>query len=144
MQRAALILQVSDATSPIRQEQEAQVEKVLQELGSEKKPRLRVVNKIDALTSKEREHLRDDAHTVHVSALQGLGLGTLLDRIDQALEEDPLRQVHLQVPQSEGKALAMLEAGARIYSRQYRDGVVELEAQAPESVMRKVRKFIVG
>ncbi|MBZ5630962.1 MAG: GTPase HflX [Acidobacteriia bacterium] len=142
VQRAALILQVSDATSPIRQEQEAQVEKVLQELESEKKPRLHVVNKIDALTSQEREHLRDDAHTVHVSALQGLGLGTLLDRIDQVLEEDPLRQVHLRVPQSEGKALAMLEAGARIYSRHYRDGMVEMVAQAPESVVRKVKQFV--
>jgi GTP-binding protein HflX len=143
VQRAALVIQVSDATSPIRAEQEAQVEKVLHELEAEKKPRLHAINKIDALPAKEREHLRDDAHTVHVSALKGQGLGTLLDRIDHMLEEDPLRQVHLRVPQSEGKALSMLEAGARIYSRKYRDGMVEMEAQAPESVVRKVGKFLV-
>ena len=144
VQRAALILQVSDATSPIRQEQEAQVEKVLRELEVEKKPRLHVVNKMDALGEREREQLRDDAHTVHVSAMRGQGLGTLLDRIDHLLEEDPLQQVRLRVPQSEGKALATLEAGARIYSRHYRDGVVEMEAQAPESVVRKVGKFVVA
>jgi GTP-binding protein HflX len=143
VQRAALILQVSDATSPIRAEQAAQVEKVLRELESEKKPRLHVVNKIDALPVKEREDLRDDARTVHVSALKGLGLGALLERIDQTLEEDPLRQVHLRVPQSEGKALAMLEAGARIYVRHYRDGIVEMEAQAPESLVRKIARFAV-
>jgi GTP-binding protein HflX len=143
VQRAALILQVSDATSPIRQEQEAQVEKVLHELEVEKKPRLHVVNKTDALTAREREHLRDDEHTVHVSALRGQGLGMLLDRIDHLLQEDPLQQVRLRVPQSEGKALAMLEAGARIYSRQYRDGMVEMEANAPQSVVRKVGRFVV-
>jgi GTP-binding protein HflX len=142
VQRAALIVQISDATSPIRQEQEAQVEKVLHELESDKKPRLHVVNKIDALSAREREHLRDDALTVHVSALRGEGLGTLLDRIDHVLEDDPLLQVRLRVPQSEGKALAMLEGRARIYSRAYRDGMVEIEAQAPESVVRKVERFL--
>jgi GTPase len=144
VQRAALVLQVSDATSPIRQEQEEQVEKVLRELESEKKPRLHVINKIDALPAKQRDHLSDDAHTVHVSALRGHGLGTLLDRIDHVLEGDPLQKVHLRVPQSEGKALAMLQAGARIYSRRYRDGVVEMEAQAPESVLRKIEKFVIS
>ncbi len=144
VQRAALIVQVSDASSPIRPEQEAQVEKVLRELESEKKPRLRVVNKIDALGAHEREHLRDDEHTVHVSALRREGLDQLLERIDHMLEEDPLQRVHLRVPQSEGKALAMLEAGARIDSRRYRNGMVEMEAQAPQSVVRKVGKFIVG
>ena len=59
------------------------------------------------------------------------------------LEGDPLQQVQLRVPQSEGKALAMLEGRARIYSRHYRDGMVEMEAQAPESVVRKVEKFLV-
>jgi 50S ribosomal subunit-associated GTPase HflX len=81
---------------------------------------------------------------VHVSALKGQGLGTLLDRIDHMLEGDPLQTVRLRVPQSEGKALAMLEGRARIYSRAYRDGMVEMEAQAPESVVRKIRRFVTG
>jgi hypothetical protein len=37
----------------------------------------------------------------------------------------------------------MLEARARIYSRKYKDGLVELEAEAPESVVRKVRDWLV-
>jgi uncharacterized protein YqfA (UPF0365 family) len=49
----------------------------------------------------------------------------------------------LRIPQKEGKALATLEARARIYSREYRDGVVEMEAEVPESVARKVREFVV-
>ena len=142
VQRASLILQVSDATSPMRQEQEAQVEKVLHELEAAKKPRLQVMNKIDALLESEREQLRDDEKTVYVSALKGQGLETLLERIDHMLEEDPIRRVHLRIPQSEGKALSLLEARARIHSRRYRNGVVDLQAQAPESVVRKLKQFV--
>src|SRR6202165_279149 len=59
LQRAALVLQVSDASSPLSAEQDAQVEKVLKELEVEAKPRLRVMNKIDLLPPKQRESLRD-------------------------------------------------------------------------------------
>jgi GTPase len=143
VQRAALILQVSDASSPLSQEQDAQVEKVLKELEAEGKPRLRVMNKIDLLLPKQRESLRDDAATVHVSAAKGVGITTLLDRIDEVLEGDRVSRVHLSVPQKEGKTLAMLEAKARIYSRTYKDGLVELEAEAPESVVRQIREWLV-
>jgi GTPase len=143
VQRAALVLHVSDASSPLTAEQDAQVEIVLKELETEKKPRLHVMNKIDLLEPKQREALRDDARTVHVSAVRDIGIATLLERIDQTLEEDPVSRVRLSVPQKEGKVLAMLAAQSRIYSRQYRDGLVEMEAEAPESVVRRVREFVV-
>jgi GTP-binding protein HflX len=143
VQRAALILQVSDASSPLSQEQDAQVEKVLKELEAEGKPRLRVMNKIDLLLPKQRESLRDDATTVHVSAAKTVGITTLLDRIDQVLEGDRISRVRLNVPQKEGKTLAMLEARTRIYSRTYKDGLVELEAEAPESIVRQIREWLV-
>ena len=62
VQRATLIMQVSDASSPVSAEQDAQVESVLKELEADKKPRLRVMNKIDLLPPKQRESLRDDDH----------------------------------------------------------------------------------
>jgi GTP-binding protein HflX len=142
VQRAALILQVSDASSPISAEQDAQVERVLKELEADKKPRLLVMNKVDLLLPVQRETLRDDEKTIHISAAKGIGLTTLLDRIDQVLAEDPLSRVRLSIPQKEGKTLALLEAKARIYSRAYKDGVVELEAEAPESVVRRVREWV--
>jgi GTP-binding protein HflX len=144
VQSAALILQVSDASSPLSVEQDAQVEKVLKELEAAGKPRLRILNKIDLLPPRQRDSLRDDDATVHVSAAKGIGLSTLLDRIDQKLEGDALSRVLLRVPQAEGKTLALLEARARIYSRSYKDGLVELEAEAPESVVRRVREWVVG
>jgi GTP-binding protein HflX len=142
VQRAALILQVSDASSPLSTEQDAQVDRVLKELEAGSKPRLHIKNKVDLLPPKQRDSLRDDVSTVHVSAVKGIGLSTLLDRIDQALSDDATSRVRLRVPQKEGKALAMLEAQSRIYSREYKDGAVEMEAEIPESVMRRVKNWI--
>ena len=157
VQRASLIVHVSDASSRLSAEQDAQVEIVLKELEAEKKPRLRVMNKIDLLDQEVaesliNESLREDAEfqgtgsdgikTVYVSAVEGTGLGRLLARIDAMIEEDRVSRVHLRVPQKEGKVLAMLEAKARIYSRAYKDGAVELEVEAPESVVRRVREWV--
>ena len=142
VQRASLVLQVSDASSPLSAEQDAQVDKVLKELEADGKPRLLVMNKIDLLPPKQRESLLDDANRVHVSAAKGIGTSTLLDRIDEMLSEDPLSRVRLRVPQQEGKLLALLEARSRIYSRKYNGGSVELEVEAPESVLRRVKAFV--
>ena len=143
VQRATLIMQVSDASSPVSAEQDVQVESVLKELEADKKPRLRVMNKIDLLLPKQRESLRDDDLHIHVSAAKGIGLGTLLDRVDAVLEGDRPERVHLRIPQKEGKMLAQLQAGARIYSRQYQDGLVVLEAEAPASLLRRMRAWVV-
>jgi GTPase len=148
VQRASLILHVSDASSRLSAEQDAQVEIVLKELEAEKKPRLRVMNKVDLLDAEVAEALVDDAlldaKTVYVSAAEGTGLDKLLRRIDAMIEEDRISRVRLRVPQKEGKALAILEAQTRIYSRKYKDGAVELVADAPESVVRKVREWIIS
>jgi GTP-binding protein HflX len=148
VQRASLIVHVSDASSRLSAEQDAQVEIVLKELEAEKKPRLRVMNKVDLLDEEVAKTLiadakRDGARTLYVSAVEGTGLGDLLKRIDDMIEEDPVSRVQLRIPQKEGKILALLEARARIYSRKYKEGAVELEVDAPESVLRKVREWVI-
>ncbi len=149
VQRASLILHVSDASSRLSAEQDAQVELVLQELDADKKPRLRVMNKVDLLDVEVAEALindseRGDVKSLYVSAVEETGLDRLLLRIDSMIEEDRVTRVHLRVPQKEGKTLAMLEAKAKIYSRTYQDGIVHVEAEAPESVLRRMKEFVVG
>ena len=147
VQRASLILHVSDASSRLSAEQDAQVELVLKELEAEKKPRLRVMNKVDLLDVEIAETLiRDasrDGNTVYVSAAEGIGLDKLLARIDALIDEDRVSRIRLRIPQKEGKLLALLEAKSRIYSRAYKDGAVELDVEAAESVVRRVREWTV-
>ena len=142
VQRASLLLHVADVTSPTADEQQEQVEEVLRELESQDKPRIHVMNKVDLLPEKKRESLRDSDNVVHVSAVKGAGLANLLKLIDDKIAADPVQRVLLRVPQSEGKALALLDAKANVLSREYRDGYVELEVQAAESVLRRVKTFL--
>jgi len=149
VQRASLILHVSDASSRLSAEQDAPVEIVLKELEAEKKPRLRVMNKVDLLDVEVAETLmidalHDEASTVYVSAVEGTGLNKLLTRIDAMIEEDRVSRVRLRIPQDQGKLLALLEAKARILSRAYKEGTVELEVEAPASVVRRVRNWVIG
>ena len=147
VQRAALILHVADASAAHAAEHASQVERVLAELNVKDKPTILVRNKVDLLTSEQRANLHEGSHTVHVSALTGAGLPELLAKIDSVLEtvaHHRLERVRLRVPQKEGKTLATLAAKARVVSREYHDGLVELEAEIPPSLFARYQKFLVG
>jgi GTPase len=141
VQRASLILHVSDASSPHVREQQLQVEKVLDELGAKDKPTLRVYNKIDLLSEAERQAVDHKPGSTAVSSLEGSGLEELLKNIDEALTSDRLMSAHLVIPQSEGKILATLEAKSRIIARDYKDSFVSLTVEAPESLLRRLLRF---
>ena len=147
VQRASLVLHVSDASSLTFAEQDSQVEVVLRELEVDKKPRLHVHNKLDLVPAAERAHLANDANAVYVSSTKQTGLPELLARIDAMLDampdQDAIQRVTVRIPQSEGKILALLEAKSRIHGRNYIDGAVELEIHAPASVVRRVAAWVV-
>ena len=54
VERAELLLHVRDASSPMLEEQKAQVEKVLAELDVAEKPVIEVLNKIDLVARRAR------------------------------------------------------------------------------------------
>jgi GTP-binding protein HflX len=143
VQRAALLLHVSDVTSPVAYEQQKQVEQVLKELDVMGTPQIRVMNKIDLLPEAQRRSLADTANTVHVSAAAKLGLENLLAAIDAQLHVDAIQHLRIRVPQSEGKLLAQIESRARILKRAYRDSAVQMELEAPESLARTLQQYAI-
>jgi len=145
VQRAALLLHVSDITSPVAREQQQQVEHVLRELDVQGIPQLHVMNKIDLLPEAQRHSLTNNlgSSTVYISSAKGLGLDALLVAIDARLDIDALRRLRIRVPQSEGKLLAEIDARAHVLRRTYRDSSVQLEVDAPESLARVLQPFAV-
>ena len=75
VQRSAILLQVTDATSPTAAEQMAQVESVLRELDAADKPQIHVLNKIDLFDDETRAQLKDTAESVHISAARASAPG---------------------------------------------------------------------
>jgi GTP-binding protein HflX len=78
---------------------------------------------------------------VAVSGLGKLGLDRLLQAIDDALVLDPLVEVRFRIPQSEGAALAALDAGAQIGEKSFEGNLVHLTARGPSSLLDRYRKF---
>jgi GTP-binding protein HflX len=147
VQRAEILLHVSDAADPLHAEHKAEVEKVLGELDALGTPRIEVLNKVDLLPGQAREMLGLE-QGIGVSALTGEGLEALLAAIDAALTSDPLEEAELWVAQSEGDALAAFEAGATVMERSFenRDGQqgVRLRVVAPRSLLGRWRGLRVG
>jgi GTP-binding protein HflX len=145
VERAEVLLHVRDASSPMVDEQKEQVEKVLGELDVKGKPVIEVLNKIDLVALGERAHLRraGSGHpvTVAVSGLTKEGLDNLLAAIDDALVVDPLVEARFRVPQSEGAALAALEAGALVGGKSFEGNLVYLTARGPASLLERYRRF---
>ena len=146
-------MQVSDISNPYHEELEQEVEKILGELGVMERPRLRVFNKVDRLSTEQREQFvtawsrTADAEEppVFVSALTGEGMDELSRRIDVALPVDPLVKLSLRMPLSEGRSLALIHALGRVVHSQVSESHMDLEAEVPETVARqlKLKDFVV-
>lgn len=141
VQRADLLLHVQDAASPAVDEQRIQVEKVLSELEMSDKPMIEVLNKIDLLPGNVGESVRRSG-SVGVSALRKQGLDQLLAAIDEALIADPLIEVSLRIPQSEGTVLAALEAGATLTNERYEGNLIFVTVVGPTSLLSRYRQFL--
>ena len=149
VERAEVLLHVRDASSAMVDEQKLQVEKVLGELEVKGKPVIEVMNKIDLLPPQERARLAGGAGVqtsgapvaVPVSGLMKMGLDELLVAIDEALVADPLVEARFRVPQSEGAALAALEAGALVREKKFEGNLVLLTARGPASLLERYRRF---
>ena len=141
VQEAALILHVTDASSAIHEEQDQHVLKVLDELGAGSTPRLRALNKIDLLPPDERHSLRVEAEGCALSALRGENLPALVAAIDARLEVDPVSLARFSFPPTAGSALSFLYDHARVLRRDFVDGQVRVEAEVPESVLQRLRKY---
>jgi GTPase len=145
VQEAALILQVTDISSPNHAEQDAEVQKVLRDLGVQDRPLLHVLNKIDRLSQEELEILTKSngrSHrTVFTSAVTGAGVDDLLAQIDTAMPVDPLIRLNLRIPVSDGRNLSLVHAGGRILHSELAEGHLLIDAEMPQSLARKLEQF---
>ncbi len=141
VERAEILLHVRDASSSMSEEQKVQVEKVLAELEVTKKPVIEVLNKVDRMTAEERARLRTGERAVAVSGLTGEGMAALLEAIDRELVVDPLVEAEFRMPQSEGGALAALEAGALVSGKRFEGNLAYFHAVGPASLMARYRRF---
>ena len=145
VQESALILHVSDVSNPHHEQLDAEVKKILAELGVSDRPVIRVLNKVDRLSAEEKLAISQSCNGHHdspvalVSALTGEGLDALIRQIDASLPVDPTVTLSLRLPLAEGKTLALLHALGKVLHSEVDDSHMQLDAEVPASVVQKLR-----
>ena len=76
---------------------------------------------------------------MYVSALKGTGLQELLRRVDDAMPVDPMMRLQFSVPLADGRTLALVHGLGRVLKSTVRDSRMDIEADLPESVVRRLR-----
>nr|WP_255536446.1 GTPase HflX [Pacificimonas pallii] len=117
---ADLIVHVRDISHPDSQAQSDDVYDVLAELGIERDgdvPIIEVLNKLDLLDEDRRDGLRADAFHIPVSATTGEGVEAFREKAAAILLESS-SVYDLDVPVTDGRGLAWLEAHGRVLDRQ--------------------------
>ena len=116
-----VIIQVADAADPLREEQLAVTQQVLDSLDCDDIPRLTVYNKCDKPGA-----AAFDPDILLTSAKTGLGLDRLLQRLDQILS-DRVRTIRVLLPYDAlGLAAPMRERGS-VLTEEYRPEGLYLE-----------------
>ena len=147
VQEAALILHVTDISDPAHTEHDAEVRKVLEDLGVKDRPRIHVLNKADRLASDERtllENSRNGHARVLVSAATGEGLPGLLELIDAIMPVDPIVRSRLRIPVSDGRHLSLVHGFGRVLASKIEDDHMVLDAELPQSLLaRRLEPFVI-
>ena len=151
---AELLLHVVDASSPHASEHTAHVMATLQEIGADTTPQILVLNKVDQIPGEPdasalaRRILEDPEHqpagAVALSALTGAGFAALLAKIDEALPLDTLSECTFRIPAADGGPIHTLHEHARVISTRYSGEICVIRASTPESIRRRLAKYLVA
>ena len=147
---AVLILHVVDASADSAALHAAHVRRVLEEIGAAATPQILVLNKADQIEGGAEEHatlarrLSGEAGgtpAVAISARTGEGMDELFALIDRSLPEDLVEAARFTIPLDDLAAVHLLHEYARVTKEEYTAEGCEVEAEVPESLLRRVGSY---
>lgn len=136
---AALLVHVVDGASPAAEAAVAHVDSVLEEIGASGTPRLLVWNKSDHPAFEP-----PPPGAVAISAAAGVGLDSLLQRIELALPAAKLIRMRLRIPAGDGAAIHLVHEAGQVHAKRYDGDVCEMEAELTEAAARQLAQFEVA
>lgn len=114
---------------------------VLKDIGAEDKRVMLVFNKIDAAAEENLAILRGKFNEAfEISALKGLNLNELLNRIDSEVYNDFIT-ADLLIPYGEGKALSYLHNNNCVEREEYREDGTYVQIRTTRDVFGRVKEY---
>ena len=136
---ADVLLHVIDISNPDWEEQARVVDLLINQLGAEQTPCIRVFNKCDAYMG----ILPHGDDIVCLSAKSGEGVQELVQRLSELLDRGS-HHVTLRIPYSDAGIMDLLNREASVRSTEYTDEGIEAEVIVPPEIFGRVKRYIPG
>ncbi len=145
VKEADIILHVIDFSHPYYEDHIQVVEETLKELNCDKKTRLLVFNKIDAVRDKSRiDFIRNRyENAIIISAQRGINVPELMDKLTQLTEESFVEEdIDLEITNS--KAAAAIHSLAEVLNKKYDENSIHITYRTNKENSEKIKKMIHG
>ena len=136
---ADVLLHVIDISNPDWEEQARVVDSLINQLGANETPCIRVYNKCDAYVG----ILPHGEDIVCLSAKSGEGVQELVQALSRLLDKGR-HHVTLKIPYSSAGTADLLNREAAVIRMEYTDEGIEAEVIVPPDIFGKVKRFIPG
>ncbi len=135
---ADLLLHVIDVSNPDWEDQARIVDSIINELGADKTPVIRVYNKCDRLGGM---FIPKDTGSVMISAVSGENISALTNKMVSILDDG--RMVSFRIPYSRAGLLDLIHKEAGKVSVEYVQDGIEIKAKCSSKLYGKIREFVV-
>ena len=136
---ADVLLHVIDISNPDWEAQAKVVDSLIEQLGAQQTPCIRVYNKCDAYMG----ILPHGEDIVCLSAKSGEGVQELVEKLSALLDRGN-HHVELKIPYANAGIADLLNREASVLKMEYTDEGIEAEVIVPPEVFGKIKQFIPG
>lgn len=137
-----IMLHIVDASSGTIKEYIEVVDKTLDEIGIRGKKKVLVFNKIDRIEPEKLKELKQTyPGAIYVSAVRGIGLGKLKERLEKLIEEDYV-DFKYKIPLTQYKAAAFLHEVAVIEEEQFEAEEVIISGMISKKDQMKLKTLL--
>ncbi len=136
-----ILLHVIDVSNPHYEEQIETVEDTLKQIGADKKPVVRVYNKVDNFHDPELFSLIKEKYprSVFISAEKGLNVLAVIEMIKDILtSENRLRTINIEV--GDYKRLSEIYESAEVHDVKYHDDSIEIKLRTNKENFKRLAK----
>ena len=136
---ADVLLHVIDISNPDWEEQARVVDELINQLGANETPCIRVFNKCDAYMG----ILPHGEDIVCLSAKSGEGVQELVELLSKTLDRGS-HHVTLKIPYDKGAVVDLINREASIVKMEYTDSGIEAEVIVPPEIFGRVKQYVPG
>ncbi len=143
MRDADIILHIIDITHPYFEDQIAVVEQTLKDLGSDQIPQMKIFNKVDALTDRNRIPYVKNKYpeSIILSAQRGINISQLKEKLVEITEAAYI-VADINLGLHESKKVAKIHTMAEVISTDYNDESIHVKYRANKENSEKIKKML--